>query len=692
MIERLRPTPEAAERIRQLGEKKIWQFLDEVTLGSAKNAAAFLPVVHGFRPQSEAGIKQQKLTLAKRLASKNAGTERDFIALYMMWRAWAWEQLGDPDAIDRLLDDLDNVLTQQKPQGDETGDVLRTGTLTFLTALKQLSLENKCSREKIARLIEFSPLTVDDAGQQIINSCKSESDIDRDKAITDLPNRLSADEKEIQTIKDHLAGLSNEIKLAAAKAETSERRWDAYEKGARILPEAVYRIDGALKALEGRFKDETECVRTLEKRFDEFARQLQSSDTRREELEVRSTLSAQSLIESISELRSIVEPLQYKLSSITPASTEAVESVAREVQAIGAKLIALSQGPAAEELDALTKRLDALESAKPVEAPTANAIEPAGVSVSVLTAASDAPVQPLSDAGKIVVALAGSLQSVGLKKSAAVLLAEEIAATILTGQVATFKGALAHLVAKRCAETLSSGSAWNISIPIGLTDGRSLSAALHSLSSKTASKVSSVVVEGLNRSALDCTKDALLAYAADHGANNKSPIFCFTSLVPGMASLPLEPEHLELGPVFDLDYLDWRLSADTNAAATINSVAPSAVASLRIKLTQGAADELDEVLRVLRKFMPKRNPRVERAVAAGYAALKNARQGRADASPMQSLAYGWLVPLWVALGLSKDDADSELDGGKCDASKPDPRVAAMLSQEPFAAARTESSQ
>src|SRR5581483_9483825 len=107
MIERLRPAPEAAERIRQLGEKKIWQFLDEVTLGSARNLVDFLPVVHGFRPQSEAGIRQQKLALAKRLASKNSGAERDFVALYMMWRAWAWEQLGDPDAIDRLLDDLE---------------------------------------------------------------------------------------------------------------------------------------------------------------------------------------------------------------------------------------------------------------------------------------------------------------------------------------------------------------------------------------------------------------------------------------------------------------------------------------------------------------------------------------------------------------------------------------------------------
>jgi hypothetical protein len=689
MIERLRPAPEAAERIRQLGEKKIWQFLDEVTLGSARNVVDFLPVVHGFRPQSEAGIRQQKLALAKRLAIKSSGTERDFIALYMMWRAWAWEQLGDPDAVDRLLDELEHVLTQQKPQGDEPADTLRAGTLTFLNALKQLSLENKCSREKIVRLIEFSPLALDDSCQQIVNSCKSESDIDRDKTITDLPNRLRADEKEIQAIKDRLGVLSNEIKTATAKAEVIERKSDAYNKEARALSTAVDRTSHTLTALEEMFEGQVESLGKLERRSDEFSSQLRSSNTRQEEIEGRLKSTAQSISEAIGELRSIVEPLQYKLSGVTPASTEAVESVAKEVQAIGARLIALSQGPASDDIDALRKRLDALESVEPVDTGTVSAIEPAGVSVTVLAAPANTAVQPLSDVGKIVAALAVSLQSVGLKKSAAILLAEEIAAAILTGQAATFKGAFAHLVAKKCAETLSSGHAWNISIPIGLTDARSLAAALHSLSSKSAPMVPSVIIEGLNRSALDCTKDALLAYAADHAANHKSPVFCFISLVTGMASLPVEPEQFELGPVFDLDYLDWRLSPDASAAVASGPVAPSAVASLRTKLMQGAADELDEVLRVLRKFMPKRNPRIERVVAAGYAAIKNVRQSRTDASPMQSLAYGWLVPLWVALGLSKDDADSELDSGKCDASNPDPRVATMLGQELFVAGQTE---
>jgi ABC-type transporter Mla subunit MlaD len=690
MKERIRPAPEAAERIRALGEKKIWQFLDEVTLGSARNLVKFLPVVHGFRPQSEAGLKQQKLSLAKKLSSKNGGADRDFFALYVMWRTWAWEQLGDPDTVDHLLDDLENVLTQPKPQDEGASKSVRAGTIAFLNALKELSLENKCSREKIVRLIEYSPLAVDDTGRQIVNSCKSVSDIERDKAITDLPNRLSADEKEIQSIKDQLGAITADVNAAAAKASPIEQKSDIHGQKLQSLAESIDRLSPALTAVEDSSKRNTETLGKLERRFDELASEFRSSGSRQDDLDGHLKSTAQFVSEAIRELRSIVESLQYKLSGMSPASTEAVESIVKDMQSLGAKVFGLSQGPRSEDIVALNMRLDALESTTPTETSTISATDPAGVSVTGLPCAPNSAAQPLADVGKIVGALSASLQSVGLKKSAAGLLAEEIAAAILTSQAVTFKGALAHLIASKCAQTLSNAHAWNISIPIGLTDGRSLSAALQAISSKSSTNVASIVIEGLNRSALDSTKDALLAYASDHNANRKPPIFFFISLVSGIASLPVEPEHLELGPVLDLDYLDWRLSPEGGAASATGSIAASVVASLRGRLTQGAANDIDETLRVLRKFMPKRNPRLERTVAAGYAALKNTRQGRVDASPMQSLAYGWLVPLWVALGLSKEDADSELDGGKCDAPNFDPRVAAMLSHEPFGSEQTES--
>ncbi len=59
---------------------------------------------------------------------------------------------------------------------------------------------------KDLRFIEFSPFAFTTRVSKSVNSCKPKSEIDRDKTITDLPNRLRVDEEEIQSIKDWLGG------------------------------------------------------------------------------------------------------------------------------------------------------------------------------------------------------------------------------------------------------------------------------------------------------------------------------------------------------------------------------------------------------------------------------------------------------------------------------------------------------
>src|SRR5438552_31143 len=115
-----------------------------------------------------------------------------------------------------------------------------------------------------------------------------------------------------------------------------------------------------------------------------------------------------------------------------------------------------------------------------------------------------------------------------------------------------------------------------------------------------------------------------------------------------------------------------RLSTGSDPARTFDSVE-----TLRDAISTELQD-FDEPLRQLRAFTPKRKPRIERVFAAAYAALCILHDERDAPTPLQSLTYGWLAPLWVALGLSRQDADTEIDGGKCDGSRPDPRIASML--------------
>jgi hypothetical protein len=47
-------------------------------------------------------------------------------------------------------------------------------------------------------------------------------------------------------------------------------------------------------------------------------------------------------------------------------------------------------------------------------------------------------------------------------------------------------------------------------------------------------------------------------------------------------------------------------------------------------------------------------------------------------TPLQSLVYGWLLPFWATHDVTKTEIDSEVDGGKCDANAPDPRIKLLL--------------
>jgi hypothetical protein len=69
---------------------------------------------------------------------------------------------------------------------------------------------------------------------------------------------------------------------------------------------------------------------------------------------------------------------------------------------------------------------------------------------------------------------------------------------------------------------------------------------------------------------------------------------------------------------------------------------------------------------------------------ASHAALSHVKQGKSPVSAIQSLAYGWLAPLWIVIGLSSEEADSELDGGKLDGPTPEARIAELLKSGEFA--------
>jgi hypothetical protein len=85
------------------------------------------------------------------------------------------------------------------------------------------------------------------------------------------------------------------------------------------------------------------------------------------------------------------------------------------------------------------------------------------------------------------------------------------------------------------------------------------------------------------RGTLIC-KDILAELAADqppHVAGGFGGAFVIATIVHGVASLPIEASYLELGPVLDLDYLDWRSKRPAARDGTVLTLSKTAARAIR---------------------------------------------------------------------------------------------------------------
>lgn len=99
--------------------------------------------------------------------------------------------------------------------------------------------------------------------------------------------------------------------------------------------------------------------------------------------------------------------------------------------------------------------------------------------------------------------------------------------------------------------------------------------------------------------------------------------------------------------------------------------------AVRATLTTKAVDT-EEPQKLVQAFLPKRNPRIEHTALSAFPALAACRKEGELPTPLQSLTYGWLLPLWTAQAVPRSEVDIQIDGGKCDAATPDLRLRLLL--------------
>jgi len=193
------------------------------------------------------------------------------------------------------------------------------------------------------------------------------------------------------------------------------------------------------------------------------------------------------------------------------------------------------------------------------------------------------------------------------------------------------------------------------------------------------SEVGALVIEGVDIVPVQMLRDAIAdCMTAHRGMAAKPRIAIFGTLADGVASIQVEKGYFELGPIFDLDVLDWRTTYAGDTTIVANTLATAVDQSFWDMLAKENVVDADEASRLARLFTLRRDPAVEQAILRAYRALQFVRKRSTEVTSLQSLFYGWLLPYWRTRQITRDQVDAELDGGKVNGSEIDRRLQSLL--------------
>lgn len=644
--------PAALGRIEGLGEKAIKGFFNEIPPELLKIVVAQLRPIAGFRPGTSAGIQRQLQSLAQKIAArrvpKSFPHSREEVALYGLWRAWSLSQIRDSAITKNLFEGLE--------QGDSEESGAIDGHARMAAAITALAASGTCGRETLKRFVTFSPFENVEYLQELAKSARTNAEIARDSALQELPERLHKDEARLQALESNFSGLDRnsalvQSELADVRHAVSDLRTLMEQdraavtelgRSVRATVEAHILVDGIVQQTNRSLDDLSEIVAEDKRTSEHIVAEVRANAIQ-------------------------LETLGTRLAD-TERAFERLDLLERKIQELFEKDFAVAR---AEPLDLV-----------PNEAPSEIApryLDPA-LTVERLRVESGLTVKPLNSYFEILSSLESALVEAGLKKSMATMFAEEVLAAIATEQIIFLRGGFAVDVARKCALSLCGRSVFRTAIPFGLTDPSLLRHRLIDRPAASSGSLSCVIVEGINNSPLDLLKDVLLDQVTHRvgSLGRTEPTVLFASIADGAGAFPIETSYLELGPVFDLEQMDWR-RLRSEKLPVLGSVAHDTWLSIPAAW-DGKVIDYDEPLRGVRQLGHKRNARIEVNVIRAFSALKSLRQDQAGVSALQSLTYGWLAPYWLALDAKPDDIDSEIDGGKCDAATVDQRLKGILNE------------
>jgi hypothetical protein len=545
---------EAKARIAEVGNKEIARFLAEVPVPDRKRAYACIKTISGFRPDTDAELKEKGKRLVSALSQAPDANSKshaaEWTAFSFAWLSWGKHQFQSqfPEPPSEPIVDEHEALT------------------SFLRRIVPEQNITVC-REDIERLLLFSGFPLTDKTTADVSWIPTRAALEQAKNAAKIPAELESLKRQVKSRESEIVDLRDSVNAVRVQAETLHRK---VGESHGQLSEFMSEISELKSAQDSAQSQSSELGRA----FDRNVRGLESG------------------------LSKIAEELNSKFGDITEKAEVLASSLASNQEAVCRleSAVASLQETAAMPATSLANHALPSVNAAPTRYPDVQ-YKLDGL----VTEHSDLTVTSFKDAKTALSVLTRNLSAIGVRKDDSVLVAATVLTGVVAGQLVQFAGSFAELVAEAVAAALSDSQALFWRVPLGLQDSSETEFVLSQLK-KDASPVGCIAIVGVNKSAFEIYGDRLANSVAKSqlGIRNSLPdIPLLATFVNGSGVLPPGPELCCLGPLIDSDALIW---GRANKHATVTAGRLNSASWKELVEPAKMDEDMEQVIRSLPKF------------------------------------------------------------------------------------------
>lgn len=514
---------EARKRIAELGSKQIAGFLAEIPLSDRKIVYACIKSVTGFRPDSEAALKEKARRFVAALThvpDQNSKMHTaEWSAFSFAWLSWGNQRFqsqfpGPPD----------------EPITDE-----REAVESFIRKLVPEQNLTVC-REDVERLLIFSGFALTDKSVPDLAWIPTRGALEQARKVAKIPAEVESIKRQLKSRESEIAELRNTSD--AIRAEVVGLKLEFAASFAQIAE------------IRAELSDFQSTQSSEQSRNGEFAR---SFEQELNKLESRLSVATEELKLGYAQITEKVATLESTVAENRDAVAR-LENILTSVQErIGT--------PSPSPLNDVSVPIATISSRPPDVRFAPHSIASGQIEMTVT---------PIDCAKTALNVITTNLSAIGVRKDDAVLVAATVLTGVVAGQVVQFQGSFAEVLAEAVAAALSDDPMLCWRVPLGLHDGSETDLVLSRMSGEGMA-AGCIAILGANKSAFEVYGDRLTTAVAKMQLGIKGPmpyVPLMVTFVGGSGVLPPGPEFCCLGPNIDTDSLSWGRANKRTTATT----------------------------------------------------------------------------------------------------------------------------